>query len=215
MATGARAKHKTQPQENLIEARRQTRLQAARTMHVFPASSLEPFLHRTPCPCPLPLPSAVHCSRPKPLRKRAAPPPPPPPPPPPRRAASTEKRLFVLDTNVLLHDPLALFHFQEHDIYLPLIVLEELDAHKKGTTEVARNGRQSSRYLDALISAANSTDLGGGLPLGSTGFAEATAFAIDIRKLKSGQPFVMDPSRAITAIVYMKAPDTLDSTGGP
>ncbi len=93
---------------------------------------------------------------------------------PRRRAASTEKRLFVLDTNVLLHDPLALFHFQEHDIYLPLIVLEELDAHKKGTTEVARNGRQSSRYLDALISAASSTDLGGGLPLGSTGFAEAT-----------------------------------------
>ncbi|MBQ6043111.1 MAG: Cna B-type domain-containing protein, partial [Clostridia bacterium] len=42
-------------------------------------------------------------------------------------------------------------------------------------------------------------------------FAEATAFAIDIRKLKSGQPFVMDPSRAITAIVYMKAPDALDS----
>jgi PhoH-like ATPase len=37
------------------------------------------------------------------------------------------KRLFVLDTNVLMHDPTALFRFQEHDIYLPMVVLEELD----------------------------------------------------------------------------------------
>ena len=59
-------------------------------------------------------------------------------------------RLFVLDTNVLLHDPSCLFRFEEHDIFLPMIVLEELDAHKKGMTEVARNGRQTSRSLDAL-----------------------------------------------------------------
>ncbi|HOE42691.1 MAG TPA: PIN domain-containing protein [Rhodoferax sp.] len=59
-------------------------------------------------------------------------------------------KLFVLDTNVLLHDPTCLFRFEEHDIFLPMIVLEELDAHKKGMTEVARNGRQTSRSLDAL-----------------------------------------------------------------
>ncbi|MBO7411216.1 MAG: PhoH family protein [Ottowia sp.] len=93
----------------------------------------------------------------------------------PRRAAAEQKRLFVLDTNVLLHDPTALFRFQEHDIYLPLVVLEELDAHKKGATEVARNGRQSSRFLDALIGAAGTgADLAGGLPLDATGFADAT-----------------------------------------
>lgn len=93
----------------------------------------------------------------------------------PRRAAAEQKRLFVLDTNVLLHDPTALFRFQEHDIYLPLVVLEELDAHKKGATEVARNGRQSSRFLDALIGAAGAgADLGSGLPLDATGFADAT-----------------------------------------
>jgi PhoH-like ATPase len=56
----------------------------------------------------------------------------------------------VLDTNVLLHDPTSLFRFEEHDIFLPMIVLEELDGHKKGMTEVARNGRQTSRTLDAL-----------------------------------------------------------------
>jgi PhoH-like ATPase len=61
-------------------------------------------------------------------------------------------KLFVLDTNVLMHDPTSLFRFEEHDIYLPMVTLEELDNHKKGMTEVARNARQISRSLDALIS---------------------------------------------------------------
>ena len=76
-------------------------------------------------------------------------------------------KLFVLDTNVLLHDPTALFRFQEHDIFLPMIVLEELDAHKRGPTEVARNARQSSRQLDALVS--RCPDLAAGLPLSGGG----------------------------------------------
>ena len=83
------------------------------------------------------------------------------------------KRLFVLDTNVLLHDPVALFRFEEHDIYLPMIVLEELDGHKKGMTEVARNGRQTSRLLDALAGV-KGADMAEGLALDSTGHAEAT-----------------------------------------
>ena len=62
-------------------------------------------------------------------------------------------KLFVLDTNVLMHDPTSLFRFEEHDIYLPILTLEELDAHKKGMTEVARNARQASRFLDDLVTA--------------------------------------------------------------
>ncbi len=81
-------------------------------------------------------------------------------------------RLFVLDTNVLLHDPTCLFRFEEHDIFLPMIVLEELDAHKKGMTEVARNGRQTSRSLDALAEH-QGADITKGLPLDSTGHPEA------------------------------------------
>ncbi|MDR2173818.1 MAG: PhoH family protein [Burkholderiales bacterium] len=69
-----------------------------------------------------------------------------------RLHAPKATRLFVLDTNVLLHDPTSLFRFQEHDIYLPILVLEELDAHKKGNSETARNARQASRFLDELIS---------------------------------------------------------------
>jgi len=60
-------------------------------------------------------------------------------------------KLFVLDTNVLMHDPSCLFRFEEHDVFLPMITLEELDDHKKGMSEVARNARQVSRELDALV----------------------------------------------------------------
>ncbi len=81
-------------------------------------------------------------------------------------------KLFVLDTNVLLHDPSCLFRFEEHDVFLPMIVLEELDAHKKGMTEVARNGRQASRSLDALAEHQGS-DISTGLLLSSTGHREA------------------------------------------
>jgi PhoH-like ATPase len=81
-------------------------------------------------------------------------------------------KLFVLDTNVLMHDPTCLFRFEEHDIFLPMIVLEELDGHKKGMTEVARNARQTSRLLDALADA-QGADIAAGLKLDSTGHREA------------------------------------------
>jgi PhoH-like ATPase len=61
------------------------------------------------------------------------------------RAQNEPRKLFVLDTNVLLHDPSSLFRFEEHDIFLPMMTLEELDHQKKGMSEVARNARQVSR----------------------------------------------------------------------
>lgn len=85
-----------------------------------------------------------------------------------RARPSGPTKLFVLDTNVLLHDPTSLFRFEEHDIFLPMIVLEELDGHKKGMTEVARNGRQTSRTLDALAGV-QGADIAHGLKLDSTG----------------------------------------------
>ena len=63
----------------------------------------------------------------------------------------SKKRLYVLDTNVLMHDPTALFRFEEHDVFLPMMVLEELDAAKKGLSEVARNVRQVSRFIGELM----------------------------------------------------------------
>jgi PhoH-like ATPase len=73
--------------------------------------------------------------------------------------------LFVLDTNVLMHDPTALFRFKEHDIFLPMAVLEELDAAKKGMSEVARNVRQVSRFLDQLMHEASKEEIDVGLPI--------------------------------------------------
>ncbi len=64
------------------------------------------------------------------------------------------KKLFVLDTNVLMHDPTSLFRFDENDLYLPIATLEELDAHKRGLSDVSRNARQASRFLDEIVSPA-------------------------------------------------------------
>jgi len=80
-------------------------------------------------------------------------------------------KLFVLDTNVLMHDPMCLFRFEEHDIFLPMIVLEELDSNKKGMTEVARNARQTSRTLDALVGLKDS-DISLGIDLSGTGHSD-------------------------------------------
>ncbi|WP_411883255.1 PhoH family protein [Polaromonas sp. YR568] len=91
----------------------------------------------------------------------------------PKKAKHTgPTKLFVLDTNVLMHDPMCLFRFEEHDIFLPMIVLEELDGHKKGMTEVARNARQTSRTLDALAGT-QGADIAKGLKLDTTGHPEA------------------------------------------
>jgi PhoH-like ATPase len=79
---------------------------------------------------------------------------------------NTDKKIFVLDTNVLIHDPTALLRFQEHDVYLPIVVLEELDAAKVGMSEVARNVRQVSRFIDDLIEHANG-DISQGVQLPS------------------------------------------------
>ena len=77
-------------------------------------------------------------------------------------------KLFVLDTNVLMHDPSSLFRFEEHDIFLPMVTLEELDNNKKGVTEVARNARQASRYLEEIVGT-NLVNLELGCPLAING----------------------------------------------
>ncbi len=84
------------------------------------------------------------------------------------KRAITGKRLFVIDTNVLMHDPTALYRFDEHDIFLPMIVLEELDRGKKGLSEVSRNVRQVSRFLDELmLQAGDNKAISNGIPLPS------------------------------------------------
>src|SRR5690606_10154215 len=75
------------------------------------------------------------------------------------------KRIYVLDTNVLMHDPTSLFRFEEHDVFIPMTVLEELDAAKKGQSEVSRNARQVSRFINELIENDKSRKIEEGLDL--------------------------------------------------
>lgn len=109
-------------------------------------------------------------------------------------AAAARVKLFVLDTNVLMHDPMSLFRFAEHDVYVPMVVLEELDNHKKGMSEVARNARQASRFLEEIVSGAGH-DISHGMPLKTHGgfaaegrlFLQTEVIATDIPLLE-GKP---------------------------
>ncbi len=99
------------------------------------------------------------------------------------------KKLFVLDTNVLMHDPTSLFRFQEHDVFISMVTLEELDEHKTGMSEVSRNVRQVTRSIDSLIGAyANEPyiDLSTGIPLNVIGNAESKgSIFFQTKKLES------------------------------
>ena len=131
--------------------------------HPAPNTPAEPMARKVPEPAQVvPLPATAGAAKRRAAAKADS----------TRRVPTAKRRLFVLDTNVLLHDPTSLFRFEEHDVYLPLIVLEELDQHKKGNSEVARNARQTSRALDQLVGAAARMDKG--LPLDSSGHAAAT-----------------------------------------
>jgi PhoH-like ATPase len=84
------------------------------------------------------------------------------------KKTDSSTKLFVLDTNVMMHDPSSLFRFEEHDVYLPMVTLEELDNSKKGMTEVARNARQASRFIEEVIGS-SLEDLEQGCPLAKNG----------------------------------------------
>lgn len=113
------------------------------------------------------------------------------------RKTDVETRLFVLDTNILMHDPTALFRFQEHDVYLPMVVLEELDRGKKGGSEIARNVRQVSRFIDELVESCDLSQIKEGVPLIPPGVMT------NVAEQSSGRLFFQ------TSTDSVKLPDTL------
>ncbi|NYT76852.1 PhoH family protein [Alcaligenaceae bacterium] len=118
------------------------------------------------------------------------------------RLAQAKRKLFVLDTNVLLHDSNCLFKFEEHDIFLPMIVLEELDHQKKGMSEVARNARQVSRALDGLIQGV--TDLDNGVNLDAIGNPEALGnLRLQTKALHSKLPIELPMGKADNGILMV------------
>ncbi len=77
----------------------------------------------------------------------------------------SDRRAYALDTNVLIHDPASLFRFQEHDVLIPMTVLEELDRLKRGTTDMARSARQVTRTLSELLDDVAPAASADGVPL--------------------------------------------------
>ncbi len=104
------------------------------------------------------------------------------------------KRIYVLDTNVLMHDPTALFKFEEHDVYLPMQVIEELDNAKKGTSEASRNARQVSRFLNELVEASGLDNLADGIRWRN--HAECSCAAARASACCASRPATSRPARA-------------------
>lgn len=109
----------------------------------------------------------------------------------------SKRRIFVLDTNVLMHDPAAIFRFDEHDVHLPMMVLEELDRGKKGMSEAARNARQASRFIDELIQKGGDTLIEEGVQLPGR-FHRGEDNEIDAGRLMFDTDTLQTPSVALT-----------------
>lgn len=117
-------------------------------------------------------------------------------------------KLFVLDTNVMMHDPTCLYRFQEHDIYLPMATLEELDHNKKGMTEVARNARQVTRFLDEIVSSSEAR-IQDGVPLAEHSHKAATGrLFLQTHPIESDIASVLPNSKVdnqiLGVVVYLK-----------
>ncbi len=110
---------------------------------------------------------------------------------------SYRTKLFVIDTNVFMHDPTSIYRFEEHDVFVPMMTLEELDAHKKGSSEVERNARQTSREFNAIISAVDNNIMKKGIPLGvpSKGLATGHLF-FQTESMNGGLPAALPKGRS-------------------
>jgi len=91
-----------------------------------------------------------------------------------------QRKIYILDTNVIIHDPSSLQRFDEHDVILPIVVLEEMDKVKKGFDELARNVREASRQLDELSMGCDDLSKGCPLPGGGRLFFELNHRSLDI-----------------------------------
>ena len=122
-------------------------------------------------------------------------------------------KLFVLDTNVLMHDPSALYRFDEHDIFIPMVVLEELDGAKVGNSEVARNARQASRTLDELLAGLTAAQIEEGVPLPATSERKAGRLLFQTTEVRAELPAALPgnkPDHSILAVALTLREQRLD-----
>lgn len=125
-----------------------------------------------------------------------------------KKSSAPHSKIFVLDTNVLLHDPTSVYRFEENDVYLPMMTLEELDNNKKGLSEVARNARQVTRTLDEIVSS-HTEAIGKGIPLASPShklasgrlFLQTEAIAND---LPIGIPTAKADNQILAVLIHLQ-----------
>ena len=140
-----------------------------------------------------------------------------------KSSPNARSKLFVLDTNVLMHDPMSLFRFEENDLYIPITTLEELDNNKKGLSEVARNARQASRMLDEIISATDGLGdgigIGDGIALDAPSRALATGRlflqteAINV-ELPAGLPTTKNDNQILSVLMFLARRESERESGG-
>ncbi|CAH6835206.1 Predicted ATPase related to phosphate starvation-inducible protein PhoH [Vibrio chagasii] len=120
----------------------------------------------------------------------------------------TNRKLFVLDTNILLHEPFAIFSFQEHDVVIPMTVLEELDRIKDSKRDVARDARIAIRTLEDLFREATPDQISEGIPFTKDIKASGSiSILADYELQESIKAFADDKAgdnRILNAVLYLQ-----------
>ena len=125
-----------------------------------------------------------------------------------KKTTDGTKKLFVLDTNVLLHDPTSVYRFEEHDVFLPIMTLEELDNNKKGLSEVSRNARQVTRTLDDIVSH-HLDGIENGIPLAAVSHQLATGCLLlqteaISHELPTGLPTAKADNQILAVVIHLQ-----------
>ncbi|HDZ9269172.1 TPA: PhoH family protein [Vibrio cholerae] len=123
----------------------------------------------------------------------------------------TDRKLFVLDTNILLHEPLAIYSFKEHDVVIPMTVLEELDRIKDSKRDVARDARVAIRALEHLFHDATPEEITEGIPLSKQEGATGTISILADYELDETVKAFTDKegdNRILNAVLYLQAQRT-------
>lgn len=118
----------------------------------------------------------------------------------------TGRKLYVLDTNILLHEPLAIYSFQDNDVVIPMTVLEELDRIKDSKRDVSRDARIAIRALEDIFSDATPDQIVEGIPLGKEGGTCTAAILADFEIEEKVQAFAdkAGDNRILNAVLFLQ-----------
>ena len=117
------------------------------------------------------------------------------------------RKRFILDTNVLLHEPLSIYSFNEHIVLIPMTVLEELDRIKDRQKDVSRDARVVIRTLEAIFHDATPEQITAGVSLGREGEQDGTIAIIADKQLPEGKAMFTDDvadNRIINTALYLQ-----------